>query len=60
MLQFNTSAGRQAMLDELYHACTIFQEVDSKVEAITKAWGAKRGVTEQIYAEELEKLLKTE
>src|SRR5450755_1283392 len=60
MLQFNTSIGRQAMLEELYHACTVFQEVDSKVEALTKAWGAKRGVTEQDYAEELEKLLKTE
>ncbi|HYT45612.1 MAG TPA: hypothetical protein VEP90_25025 [Methylomirabilota bacterium] len=60
MLQFNASAGRQAMLEELYHACTVFQEVDSKVEAITKAWGEKRGVTEQDYAEELEKLLKSE
>jgi len=60
MLQFNTSSGRQAMLEELYHACTIFHDVDSKVEAITKAWAAKRGVTEQVYAKELEKLLKTE
>jgi uncharacterized protein YutE (UPF0331/DUF86 family) len=60
MVQFNTSVGRQAMLEELYLACTVFQEVDSKVEAITKAWGEKRGVTEQDYAEELEKLLKTE
>lgn len=60
MLQFNTSAGRQVMLEELYQACTVFQEVDSKVEAITKAWAAKRGVTEQDYEKELEQLLKTE
>jgi uncharacterized protein YutE (UPF0331/DUF86 family) len=60
MVQLNTSVGRQAMLEELYHACTVFQEVDSKVEAITKAWGEKRGVTEHDYAEELEKLLKAE
>lgn len=57
---FNTSPGRQAMLDELSQACLVFQEVDSKVTAITLKWAAKRGVTEEDYARELEKLLKTE
>lgn len=59
-VQFSNSVGRQAMLEELYQACMFFEEVDSEVEAITKAWGEKRGVTEKDYAEELEKLLKTE
>lgn len=59
-LEFNTSAGRQVMLEELYQACAVFEDVDSKLEAITMAWAAKRGVTEQDYVEELEKLLKTE
>jgi hypothetical protein len=60
MIQFNTSAGRQMMLEELYQACLVFQKVDSKVTAITMEWAAKRGVTEQDYAEELGKLLKIE
>ncbi len=55
---FKSSSGRQTMLQELTDACNIFQEADSKLEKITKEWGKKRGVTEQNYAEELEKLLK--
>jgi len=60
MIEFNTSTGRQAMLEELDQACLVFQEVDSKVTAITMEWAAKRGVTEEDYARELEKLLKTD
>lgn len=60
MIEFNTSTGRQAMLEELDQACLVFQEVDSKVTTITMEWAAKRGVTEEDYARELEKLLKTE
>ena len=55
---FKSSPGRQTMLQELADACTVFQEVDSELEMITKEWGKKRGVREQDYAEELEKLLK--
>jgi hypothetical protein len=59
MMHFRTSAGRETMLQELYNACSSFQEIDSKIKAITKEWGRKRGVTEQDYTEELEKLLKS-
>lgn len=57
-IPFKSSSGRQAMLQELTDACNLFQEVDSKLEKITKEWGKKRGITEQDYAEELEKLLR--
>lgn len=49
MKEFNTSAGRQTMLEELYQACLIFQEIDSKLTAITMEWAMKRGVTEDDY-----------
>lgn len=57
-IPFKSSPGRQTMLQELANACTAFQEVDSKLEVITKEWGKNHGVREQDYAEELEKLLK--
>lgn len=57
-IPFKSSSGRQSMLQELLDACTVFQEVDNKLEVLTKEWSKKRGVTEQDYAEELEKLLK--
>lgn len=57
-IPLKSSPGRQTMLQELVDACTVFQEVDSKLAIITKEWGKTRGVTEQDYTEELEKLLK--
>lgn len=60
MIEFNTSTGRQAMLEELDQACILFQEIDSKVTEITLEWAAKRGITEEDYIRELAKLLKTE
>jgi len=57
-IPFKSSPGRQTLIQELADACTVFQEVDSELEMITKEWSKKRSVREQEYAEELEKLLK--
>ncbi|BCL83514.1 hypothetical protein ccbrp13_59790 [Ktedonobacteria bacterium brp13] len=59
-VQHNNPIGRQRMIHELNQACTVFQSIDSKVEAITVEWGKKRGVTETDYAKALAKLLKPE
>lgn len=59
-LPLNNTIGRQRMLQELSHACVLFQTIDSEVEALTREWGEKRGVTQKDYAMALKKLLEGE
>ncbi len=59
-LSLNNTVGRQRMLQELSHACVLFQTIDSKVEALTREWGEKRGVTHKDYAKALKNLLEGE